>query len=246
MALAEVLSSRQHNHPQFVEQAATYEEARPILKYVYIWMAFGLLITALVAFTVSTNAALVSLATNPVLLIVTLVAQLGLVIALGAMLNRLSPTVAAAMFMAYSALTGFTLSVIFLVFSLGTIAAAFVTTAGMFGAMTLVAYTTKVDLSRFGGYLMIGLIGLIIATVVNMFIGGALTFIISVIGILLFLGLTAYNTQEIKRMAAHPETQANPDLAAKLGIFGALMLYLNFINIFLFLLQLFGMGGSSE
>jgi hypothetical protein len=114
----------------------------------------------------------------------------------------------------------------------------------MFGAMTVFAFTTKMDLTRFGSYLMIGLIGLIIASVVNMFMGGALSFIISIIGIVIFLGLTAYDTQNIKRMAAHPETQADPQLATKLGIFGALSLYLNFINIFLFLLQLFGMGGD--
>lgn len=244
MALAEILSTR--NQPSYAEQQSTttYAEARPILKYVYIWMTFGLFITAAVAFITASTPALVSLIMNPIVMIIAIIAQFGLVIALSAALPRLSPGAAAGMFMGYAALMGFTLSTIFLVFSIGSIATAFITTAGMFGAMTVFAFTTRMDLTRFGSYLMIGLIGLIIASLVNMFMGGALSFIISIVGILIFLGLTAYDTQNIKRMAAHPETQANPDVAAKLGIFGALSLYLNFINIFLFLLQLFGMGGE--
>jgi hypothetical protein len=243
MALAEILASR--SQPVAYEQPVSYAEAQPLLKWVYIWMFFGLFITATVAFVTSTNAALVSLATNPIVLIVAIIAQFGLVIGLSAALNRLSPTAAAIMFMVYAALMGFTLSTIFLFFSLGSIGAAFLSTAGMFAAMTVFGFTTKVDLTKFGSYLMIGLIGLVIAMVVNMFIGsGALGFLISLVGIGLFLGLTAYDTQNLKRMAAHPELQANPELTNKLAIFGALSLYLNFINIFLFLLQLF--GGSSE
>ncbi|MCS7072022.1 MAG: Bax inhibitor-1/YccA family protein, partial [Anaerolinea sp.] len=140
---------------------------------------------------------------------------------------------------------GFSLSLILLVFNLGTIFTAFGTTAILFGIMALVGFTTEMDLTKLGRILFFALIGLVIATVVNMFVGwSTLNFIISVIGVLIFMGLTAYDVQNIKRMAATPEIAGDTQMMAKVAIFGALSLYLNFINIFLFLLQL--MGGSSN
>lgn len=223
----------------------SYAQVRPLLKWVYAWMFIGLLVTAAVAVITASTPALVQLATNPVVAIVAFVVQIGIVIALSAMFQRLSPGAAAAMFVIYAASLGFTLSIIFLVFNLGSIAIAFGTTAVLFGTMTMFGFTTDIDLSRFGRLFMFALIGLLIAIVINMLVGWSfLNFIISVVGVILFMGLTAYDTQNLKRMAAAPELQENNELVAKYAIFGALGLYINFINIFIFLLQL--MGGSSE
>jgi FtsH-binding integral membrane protein len=225
--------------------AISYEQVRPLFKWVYAWMFIGLLTTTLTATITASTPALVQLAANPLVAIIAFVVQIGLVIALGVMIQRLTPGMAALMFMVYAGLLGFSLSLIFLVFSLGSIAVAFGTAAVLFGAMTMVGFTTNIDLSRFSGILMMALIGLVIAVFINLLIGSSLLqFIISIVGVILFMGLTAYDTQNIKRMAAAPELQADGTLIAKYAIFGALSLYLNFINIFIFLLQL--TSGSSE
>lgn len=223
----------------------SYAQTRPLFKWVYAWMFIGLLTTTMTAMITASTPALLQLAVNPIVGIISFIAQIGLVIAIGALIQRLSPGAAAIMFMVYAALLGFSLSMIFLVFSLGSIAVAFGTAALLFGAMTMVGFTTNIDLTRFQGIFMMALIGLFIAIFINLLIGSsALQFIISIVGVILFMGLTAYDTQNIKRMAATPELQADGTLIAKYAIFGALGLYINFINIFLFLLQL--MGGSSE
>jgi len=145
------------------------------------------------------------------------------------------------MFFVYAALNGFTLSGIFLVYTGQSITAAFVATAAMFGAMTIVGFTTAIDLTRFGSFLIMGVIGLLIAMLVNLFLASSgLGLLISVVGVLIFTGLTAYDTQRIKAMAARPHLQEDGSLAMKLSIIGALALYLDFVNMFLFLLRLLG------
>ena len=158
----------------------------------------GLLVTAAVALAVSNSGFFPSQG----LMIIAIVAQLGIVIGLSWAINRISATTAGMLFFVYSALTGFTFSIFFLVFSLGSIAAAFFSTAGVFGAMTVYGLTTKTDLTKFSSYFMMGLFGLIIASVINIFLGsGPLDFIISIFGVLLFTGLTAWDTQRIAAMA---------------------------------------------
>ena len=213
-------------------------DIQTIMRQVYIWMGLATMLTAVVAFlTVST--ALINLASNPVILTIALIAEFSMVMGLSLSFNRISVRMATLLFFAYAALNGFTLSVVMLTFNLGTVVSAFASTAVLFGVMSLVGYTTKVDLTKLGTYLMMGLIGLIIAMVVNMFIGkGPLDTIISVIGVLIFTGLTAYDTQRIRRLAV--QSSAEGDAATKLSIFGALKLYLDFINMFIFMLHLRG------
>ena len=155
----------------------------------------------------------------------------------------MSATNAGLLFFTYSALTGVTFSIIFLIYPIGSIAAAFLSTAGVFGAMTLVGLTTKTDLSQYSSYFMMGLIGLFIAIIVNWFLGSALIdYVISIFGVLLFTALTAYDTQRIANMAADPRLALDPDNTLKFSVMAALTLYLDFINLFLFMLRLFGGG----
>ena len=211
---------------------------QPIMRQVYIWMSLGMLLTAIVAY-VTVNTSLINLAANPIVLLVAVVAEFGLVLGISFGFNKISSGTAGVLFFAYAALNGFTLSMVLLAFSTASVFAAFVATAALFGAMSIIGYTTKVDLSKMGTYLMMGVIGLIIAMVVNMFVNsGPLDMIISMAGVLIFTALTAYDTQRIGRMAAEMSIQG--DAIAKLGIFGALKLYLDFINMFLFMLRLMG------
>lgn len=214
-------------------------DLQSIMRQVYTWMVLGMLITAGVAFvTVSTS--LIRLAANPMILIVAMIAEIGLVMGISFGFNKISVTTAAVLFFAYAGLNGFTLSIILLSFSLGTVFLAFVATAALFGAMTIIGYTTKVDLTRMGTFLMMGVLGLLIVMVINIFINsGPLEFIISLAGVLIFTGLTAFDTQRIGTMAAQMTAQEG-DATAKFGILGALRLYLDFINMFLFMLRLFG------
>jgi len=213
-------------------------DLRSIMRQVYTWMVMGMLITTAVAyFTASTS--LITLATNPIILIVAMLAEFGLVIGISAGLNRLSTGVATLLFMLYAALNGFTLSIILLAFTGTSLFLAFGTTAALFAVMSIIGYTTKLDLSKMGTFLMMAVIGLVIAMVVNIFVGsGPLDTIISVVGVLIFTALTAYDTQRIGRMAA--QMNVNGDSEVKFGIFGALRLYLDFINMFLFVLRLTG------
>ena len=213
-------------------------DLQSIMRQVYVWMGLGMLITAGMAyFTISTP--LINLASNPIVMLVAIVGEFGLVMGISLGFNRISASTATVLFIAYAALNGFTLSMILLVFTLGSVLAAFVSTAALFGAMSIIGYTTKVDLSKMGTFLMMGVIGILIASVVNMFLSsGPLDLLISAAGVLIFTGLTAYDTQRIGRMAAQRGMDA--EAAAKFGIFGALKLYLDFINMFLFMLRLFG------
>lgn len=220
---------------------STAIDLRPVMRQVYLWMTLGLLATTAVAIAVNSNPALMRLAFNPPVLFGAIIVELILVFVLGMAIQRLSPGAAIAMFFAYAILNGFTLSFIFLAYSLGTITMAFLCTAAAFGAMTVLGFTTTLDLSQYRSYFFMGLIGLLVALVINIFLrSSTFDLLISMFGVLLFTALTAYDTQKIKRMAEDPQVQADGSVAARVGVLGALTLYLDFINLFLFLLRLFG------
>jgi FtsH-binding integral membrane protein len=227
--------NRNQNMPYSMERGI---DLSSIMRQVYIWMFLGMLLTTVVAFvTVSTS--LINLASNPIILLVAIVAEFGVVLGISAGFKRLSSGAATALFFVYAALNGFTLSIVLLAFSVSTVFLAFASTAALFGAMTIIGYTTRVDLSKMGTYLMMALIGLIIAMVINLFVNsGPLDMIVSIVGVLIFTALTAYDTQTINRMASQMSMEG--DAGMKFGVFGALKLYLDFINMFLFMLQLFG------
>lgn len=199
-------------------------------------MAVGLGITGLVAMLVASSpAALELILGNRIVFYVLLFAQLGLVFAFNSVAVRASTPVVAAMFFAYAALTGTTLSVIFLVYTAASIAATFFVSAGAFAGLSVVGLVTKRDLSAVGRFAIFAVIGLILASVVNIFLHSTgLDFLVSIIGVVVFAALTAYDTQKLKQLFASGNVHANMPLA------GALMLYLDFINMFLFLLRLFG------
>ena len=213
-------------------------DLQSIMRQVYTWMVLGMVITSAVAY-VTASTSLINLALNPIILIVAVLAEFGLVLGISAGFNRLSSGVATLLFMLYAALNGFTLSIVLLAFTNASLFVAFAITAALFAAMSIIGYTTKVDLSKMGTFLMMGVLGLVIAIVVNMFVAsGPLDTIISVVGVLIFTALTAFDTQRIGRMAA--QMSINGDSEVKFGILGALKLYLDFINMFLFVLRLTG------
>lgn len=217
------------------------EVFKAVIRRVYLWMALGLLVT--------TGAALSTIFTPLGNLVFSsmyvfyglMIGELVMVVSLTAAIWKLHPSLAGILFFAYAALNGVTLSVIFLVYELGSIGMAFFVAAALFGAMSLIGYSTKKDLSNWRSYLMMGLIGLVIASLVNLFVGGSgMDWLISIFGVLLFLGLTVYDTQRIKRMTIQSMVNGDEAVAMKMGILGALNLYLDFVNIFLYLLRLFG------
>jgi FtsH-binding integral membrane protein len=210
------------------------------MRGVYGWMSLGLILTAGVSWFTAASPLGMVLMQSPVLLIGLVIAQFGLVIALSAAIHKMSGATASLMFAGYSALTGLTLSSIFYVYSGASIFQAFVVTAGMFGATSVYGMVTKRDLTGMGSFMFMGLIGIVIASVVNMFMkSSAMSFGISVIGVIVFTGLAAYDTQKLKYMGeAMPMDDGT---AVRRGtILGALTLYLDFLNLFLMLLRLFG------
>jgi FtsH-binding integral membrane protein len=217
--------------------AETETRVRAFVKSVYAWMFGGLLLTAFAsAWVISSPAMKTLIHDKPLVMIVLIIAEFGLVIAISAGIRRFSPAAAASMFLVFSLLNGFTLSVVILRYTEASIVQAFVTAAGMFGAMSVYGMVTKRDLTKFGSFLFMGLIGIVISSVVNMFLRSpGLDFAISVIGVFLFVGLTAWDTQKIKSYAT-----VGGSMQESLAIYGALALYLDFINLFLFLLRLFG------
>ena len=225
---------------QMLSQVKSRE--RSILKNVYLWMTAGLALTGVVSYLVATNESLMRMflgSTVSFLFIV--IAKFAVVFFLMARLDKMTSTTAIASFGAYSILTGITLSVIFYAYSGLVISRAFFTTAAAFGGMSFYGMTTKRDLDGIGHYLVMGLWGIIIASLINMFLGSAnVYYIISIIGVLVFLGLTAWDTQKIRRMNDAYAGNMDEETYIKLSIIGALMLYLDFINIFLFLLRIFG------
>jgi hypothetical protein len=215
---------------------ASRDAASDALWVTYRWMTLGLASTGVVALAVAHSpAALELLLGNRILFYALLFGQLGLVVAFSAMAMRVSTAVAAIMFFAYAALTGVTFSTLFLVYTASSIAATFFVTAGAFAGLSVVGFVTKRDLSAVGRFAIFALIGVIIATVVNMFLrSSGLDWLITIVGVLLFAGLTAYDTQRLKELFRRGESGAN------LPLVGALTLYLDFINMFLFLLRIFG------
>jgi hypothetical protein len=205
-------------------------------------MGIGLALTGFVAYYVSTSEALLRLVFgNPLVLIVLFIAEFGLVFSIAGMVNRMSAGTATALFVLYSGLNGVTLSMIFLVYAQSSIASTFFISAATFIACSVYGWVTKKDLTSLGGFLMMGLIGIVIASLVNLFIkSSAMSAIISYIGVFVFIGLTAYDTQKIKNMAMTQPANLDGAVIRKGAILGALSLYLDFINLFLMLLSIFG------
>jgi FtsH-binding integral membrane protein len=210
---------------------------RVYMQRVYSYMAGGLALTGIVAYVTASSGFYQAVAVTPLIWIVML-APLGFVLVLSFGIQRISASTAVALFWIYAAVMGLSLGSIFLVFTGISIARVFFITAATFGAMSLYGYTTRSDLSGFGSFLLMGLIGIVIASIVNIFVGSsALQFAISVIGVIVFVGLTAYDTQRIREMYLDSDTD---EVEGKKAILGALALYLDFINLFMMLLQLFG------
>ena len=207
---------------------------------VYLWMTAGLGMTALASFIVlSSPAAQQFIFSNKLVFYGLIFAELGLVIAISAAINRISAMSATLMFLAYSALNGVTFAAIFLVYTRSSIVSTFLVTAGTFGAMSLYGYVTKRDMTGFGSFLFMGLIGIIIASVVNIFLQSEMIYwVVTYIGVFIFVGLTAYDTQKIKQIGQ--AGFANSEQQQKAAVLGALRLYLDFINLFLMLLRIMG------
>ena len=210
---------------------------RAFIRTVYAWMFGGLLLTAFSSVWVVSSTSMQQLIFgHPLMIIGLIVAEFGLVFAISAGLRRFSAATAASMFLVYSLLNGLTLSVVFFAYTKASIVQAFVVAAGMFGAMSVYGLVTKRDLTAWGSFFFMGLIGIVLCSVVNMFLhSGGMAFVISLIGVFVFVGLTAWDTQKLKSYA----TVGGP-MQENLAIFGALALYLDFVNLFLFLLRILG------
>lgn len=218
------------------EQAVARQ--RSILNQVYLWMTAGLLVTGAAAGITSRSQAMLDfIYGNIAVFFVLFIVQIGLVVTLAARIQSLSAGAATAIFIGYAALNGLTLSAILLYYTKESIASTFFITAGTFAIMSVIGYTTKRDLSRVGMIAFMGLIGIVLASIVNIFLrSSGLYWAISFIGVIIFVALTASDTQKIKRLIAQTDDAGAP----KVAIMGALTLYLDFINLFLFLLRLFG------
>lgn len=214
--------------------------AGAMMRKVYLWMTMALAISGLTAYYAAGSHAFMSaLVANRFAFIMLFVIELGLVIGLSAAIDRLSALTATIMFLIYSVVNGATLSVVFLAYDMGSIANVFFITAGTFAAMALFGTVTKKDLSKLGSYLYMALFGLIIAGVVNVFLHSArFDYIVSIVGVLVFTGLTAYDVQKIRSMIF--TAGEDEELSTKVAIIGALTLYLDFVNLFLYLLRLGG------
>ena len=211
-----------------------------LMRKVYLWMTLALVITGFTAFGIASNPGIAyAIVTNRLLFWGLVIAEFGLVIGISGAINKLSAVTATLLFVLYSIVNGATLSVIFMAYTMSSIASVFFITAGLFGVMAFIGYTTKTDLTSIGKILFMALIGIILATIVNLFVGSSmLNMIVSYIGVVIFTGLTAYDSQKIKHMLmACPDAS---EQAQKLALLGALSLYLDFINLFLYLLRIFG------
>lgn len=226
------------SQPAWVEgrTAQTAERERTFIRSVYAWMFGGLLLTTLSALWVIKSPAMQNLIFgNRAMPWILMLAELGLVMWLSFRITKMSPAAAASAFMVFALLNGLTLSAIFFIYTAGSIVQAFATAAGMFGAMSVYGYVTKRDLTSWGSFFFMGLLGIIVCSIINIFLKSpALAWAVSFIGVFVFLGLTAYDTQKLKAYATAPELREN------LAVYGALALYLDFINLFLMLLRLFG------
>ncbi|MFC1867236.1 Bax inhibitor-1/YccA family protein [Thermodesulfobacteriota bacterium] len=214
------------------------------VRSVYNWMCIGLGLTGLIALYVSNDKAILNLVFgNRVIFFALILAELALVFSISGMINRMSAATATALFVIYSALNGVTLSFIFLIYTRASIVSTFFICAATFLACSIYGWKTKKDLTSLGGFMMMGLFGIIIASLVNIFIrSSAMHYIISYIGVIVFVGLTAYDTQKLKNMALTQPAGLDGAVIRKGAIMGALSLYLDFINLFLMLLRIFGQG----
>ena len=223
---------------QYSESTMAAEQQRFMVR-VYNWMTAGLVVTAGVAYSVATSPTLVQAIANPWILFPLVIAQLGLVFWLASRVMQMSAAQATGVFMLYSALTGVTLSFVFLAYTAASLTSTFLVTAGTFGAMSFYGYTTKRDLTAMGSFLFMGLIGIIIASLVNFFLQSPMIYwLVTYAGVLIFVGLTAYDTQKIKEMNILGNEGTEED--TKEAVRGALTLYLDFINLFLMLLRVMG------
>lgn len=206
---------------------------------VYAWMASGLAITAIVAWWLSNNLATLQKFMSGGAMIGIFIAQIVLVVTIASAVNKLNAAVATVLFLIYAALNGITMSFIFLVYTKSSIAATFLSCAVMFGAMSVYGMVTKRDLTSMGRFLFMGLIGIVVASVINIFTHSQmLEWLISFVGVIVFVGLTAYDTQRLRELAI--SLQGDAAMSARIAVSGALMLYLDFINLFIFLLQFMG------
>ncbi|MBZ0293630.1 MAG: Bax inhibitor-1/YccA family protein [Anaerolineae bacterium] len=234
----------QYNTSKPIVGAVPRVEIQPLMRQVYMWMTLGLLVTTAIGVVISAVEPLRELALNPIVLFGSIIVQLGLVFGLSFGIRRFSARTASIMFFVYAAMMGLTLSLILLVYSGTSVALAAGTTAVLFGVMTMIGYTTNLDLTKFRTLALGALIALVVASLLNLFLNSsALYWIITYAGVIIFTGLIAYDTQRIKNMASDPSIEAQgTELVQKIAIMGALALYLDVINLFLFLLRIFGGG----
>jgi uncharacterized protein len=237
-------------------QTATYD-LPAIMRAVYMWVALGLLVAFGVAYAVGAPVAaqlssgavrnirqLNSPLFNPAIVLGSMIAYIILALALQPVIMRARPAIGSLMYLVFTALFGFMMSTIFITYTVSQISTAFIATAATFGAMSIIGYTTKIDLSRMGSILMMALIGLIIATVVNIFLrSSGLMMLINYAGVLIFVGLTAYDTQWIKNTASQMAASGDPDMVQRMALIGAFHLFLDFVNLFLFILRILGGRG---
>ncbi|MFG6425491.1 Bax inhibitor-1/YccA family protein [Muribaculaceae bacterium Isolate-037 (Harlan)] len=230
--------------PPYYGSGAIVNQVNSVMKRVYVRMFIGLLISAFCALGVASSAAAMQfIFGNQLVFWGMFIVMLAMAWILPTRMAKMSTSTCLLLFCVFSAIMGVWLAPIFIAYRIGTIVYTFFITAGTFGAMSVYGYFTKSDLSKMGTYLMMALFGLIIASVVNIFwANSTMEWIISIVGVLIFTGLTAWDTQQVKRLAA---ANLDPQLADKLATMGALNLYLDFINLFLFLLRIFG-GGSRD
>lgn len=229
----------QQQPPSFFRSTAVQTQTNAILKRVYVRMFIGLLISAFVSLGVaSSETAMMFIFDNQIVFWGMLIAMFAMAFLIPVRLYKMQSGTVLLLFFIYAALMGAWLAPIFWAFHIGTIVYTFFITAGTFGAMSVYGYFTKTNLDRMGSFLIMALLGLIILCIVNIFVANsAIEWVISIVGLLIFIGLTAYDTQQVRRLAAaNPE----PQLADKLATMGAMNLYLDFINLFLFMLRIFG------
>lgn len=226
---------------ELVRNYAAKAAQSALFRSVYLWMTLALAITGFTAMYIAKSYTFLEMiAQNSMMFWGLLIAEIGLVMYLSARIQRISFTTATLLFIAYSIVNGLTLSILFMVYTMSSIATTFFITAGTFGAMALFGYITKKDLTRIGSLCGMAVVGLIIAMIVNMFLHNSMMdMVISGIGVLVFVGLTAYDSQKIKQMLTGNDIEIN-ETTQKIALMGALTLYLDFINLFIYLLRLFG------
>ena len=237
--MSEFNYNRDYSTSTYREDAQSTITISSLIQSVYIWMCGALAVTGLTAFYVGSSPAIMyKIYSTPGAFLGLIIAEVVLVIALTAAINKLSALTATIMFLVYSVLNGVMLSSIFVAYEAGSIATAFFVTAGTFGVMAVYGSVTKTDLTKVGNICFMGLIGIIIASLVNIFLkNDMMEMITSIIGVIVFVGLTAYDSQKIKELLGNAEVN---DSTQKLAVLGALTLYLDFINLFLYLLRFLG------